>query len=318
MKKLLSGVCLLFLTALTACAPLSTFQAEGYKYEKPRVAILEFDNKASLSRQWKLSNGMRDLLVDALVKTNRYTVLTRRDLDVVLSELDIQQNAAFRTQGKLQQGKLKNLQYLIKGAVTDFAHVGGGALRVIGSKLGVGGSGEVAVVSVTIYVIEVESGEIVASKSMEGSASAGSVDFNATYKNVGFGGKAFFRTPLGKATQKVMQECLIEIGKAIATEEWRPAVVKVDGRRAIISGGGNRHITVGSDWAVYTQGEPLIDPKTGDVLGREPGVLAGRIRVTEVLDKYSVAEVLSGGFRVGQVLRPAEPMVKEKPEELKR
>ncbi len=313
MKKFLLGACLLSLTALTACAPLSTFQAEGYKYEKPRVAILEFDNKASLSRQWKLSNGMRDLLVDALVKTNRYTVLTRRDLDVVLSELDIQRDAAFRKEGKLRQGKLKNLQYLIKGAVTDFDHVSGGALRVIGSKLGVGGSGDVAVVSVTIYVIAVESGEIVASKSLEGTASAGSVDFNATYKNVGFGGKAFFRTPLGKATQEVMEECLIEIGKAIATEEWHPAVVKVDGRRIIISGGNDRHIAVDSEWAVYTEGEALVDPKTGDILGREPGALTGRIRVTEVLDKYSVAEIEQGTFRTGQELWPVAPPVKEKP-----
>ncbi len=318
MKKLLFCACLLSLTAVTACAPLNTFQAEEYKYEKPRVAILEFDNKASLNRQWKLSNGMRDLLVDALVKTNRYTVLTRRDLDVVLSELDIQQDSAFRKEGKLQQGKLKNLEYLIKGAVTDFSHIGGGALRVIGSKFGVGGSGDVAVVSVTIYVIKVESREIVASKSMEGTASAGSVDFKTTYNNVGFGGKAFFRTPLGKATQEVMEECLVEIGKAIATEAWHPSVVKVDGGRTIISGGTDRHITLGSEWAAYTEGEPLVDPKTGDVLGREPGILSGRIRVIEVKDKYSVAEIQNGNFRKGQVLWPAEQIVKEKQLEVNR
>ncbi len=318
MNKIVFCACLFSLTILSACAPLRTFQEEGYKYEKPRVAILEFDNKASLTRQWNLSNGMRDLLVDALVKTNRYTVLTRKDLDVVLSELDIQQNSAFRKEGKLQQGKLKNLQYLVKGAVTDFSHIGGGALRVIGSKLGIGGSGDVAVVSVTIYVIEVESGEIVASRSMEGRASAGSVGFNATYKNVGFGGKAFFRTPLGKATQEVMEECLIEIGKAIATKEWHPSVVKVDGSRTIISGGLDRQIVVGSEWTVYTEGEQLVDPKTGDVLGREPGVLSGRIQVTEVQGKYSVAEILDGDFQTGQILWPIAPVVKEKPGEKKR
>jgi curli biogenesis system outer membrane secretion channel CsgG len=290
---------------LSACVPFNSFHANQHKYEKPRVAILEFDNKASLSRQWRLSEGMRDILVDSLVKTDRYTVLTRRDLGAVLTELDIQQEPYFREEGKLQQGKLKNLQYLIKGAVTDFAHVKGGTLRVIGSTFGIGGSGQVAVVSVTLYVIEVETGEIIASKTMEGTASAGSVDFRTTYQDVVIGGKAFYRTPLGKATQDVMDQCLEHIAQVIAIEQWNPSVVKVDGSRIIISGGKDRQINLASQWSAYHKGESLVDPRTGDVLGHEPGALSGRIRVTEVHDKYSAAEILEGVFREGQDLRPA-------------
>lgn len=304
MKTLLYAVCVLFLTGLSACVPLNTFQTNQYKYEKPRVAILDFDNKASLSRQWQLSEGMRDIMVDSLVKTNRYTVLTRRDLGAVLTELDIQREHYFREEGKLQQGQLKNLQYLIKGAVTDFSHVKGGSLRVIGSKFGIGGSGQVAVVSVTLYVIEVESGEIIASKTMEGTASAGSVDFKTTYKNVAIGGKSFYRTPLGKATQDVMEQCLEQISEVIAINYWYPSVIKVKDSRIVISGGKDRHVSLASQWAAHEKGETLVDPKTGDVLGQEPGELSGRIRVTEVHDKYSTAEILEGTFRKGQELRP--------------
>jgi len=275
------------------------------------VAILEFENKASLSNQWKLSEGMRDLLVDALIKTDRYTVLTRNDLGAVLSELNIQREPHFRQQGKVQQGKLKNLQYLIKGAVTDFAHVRGGALRLAGSNFGLGISSDVAVVSLTLYVIDVESGEIIASKTMEGTASAGSADFDTTYKNVAIGGKSFFRTPLGKATQEVMEQCLENIAQVIATQQWHPSVVKVNGSGLIISGGRDRHITLGSQWSAYEKGEPLIDPKTGDVLGQEPGTYSGRIRVTEVHDKYSTAEVLEGVFKEGQNLRPELQLPKQ-------
>lgn len=294
-----------FLLMLTACVPLAQYQqADQYKYEKPRIAVLAFDNKASLSQQWKLSEGMRDVLVDSLVKTDRYTVLTRRDLGAVMAELDAQQAPYFREQGKLEQGKLKNLQYLIKGSITDFAHVKGSALRVLGSKLGIGGSGQVAIVSVTLYVISVETGEIIASKTMEGTASAGSLDFNATYNNVAFGGKTFFRTPLGKATQEVMDKCLVQISETIANDKWYPAVVKVDGNRITISGGEDRRITVDSQWQAYAEGEELVDPVTGDILGREPGKSTGLIRVNEVFDKYSVGEILEGGFGVGQALRP--------------
>jgi curli biogenesis system outer membrane secretion channel CsgG len=317
-KSSLYAACLLLLTGLCACAPYGSARTDQYKYEKPRVAILEFENKASLSNQWKLSEGMRDMLVDSLVKTGRYTVLTRNDLGAVLSELDIQRQPHFRQQGKLQQGKLKNLQYLIKGAVTDFAHVRGGALRVAGSHFGLGISSEVAVVSVTLYVIDVESGEIIASKTLEGTASAGSADFKTTYKDVAIGGKSFFRTPLGKATQQVMDQCLEQIAQVIATQQWHPSVVKVDGSRLIISGGEDRHLTVGAQWSAYEKGETLIDPKTGDVLGQEPGTCSGRIRVTEVHDKYSTAEIVEGVFSVGQELRlvpqKAEPQKAEQPD----
>lgn len=309
MKIVLSVVCLLLLTCLSACVPLNTALPQQHKYEKPRVAILAFENKASLARQWHLSEGLRDILVDALVKTNRYTVLTRRDLGAVLSELDIQRDPQFRKQGKLKQGNLKNLQYLIKGAVTDFSHIEGGTLRLIGSKFGIGGSGQVAVVTVTLYVIEVESGEIIASKTMEGTASAGSINFKIVYRDVALGGKAFFKTPLGKATRQVMEQCLTEIGKAIATEEWHPSVVKVEGARIVISGGKDRQVALASEWSVYTEGEALIDPKTGDLLGREPGELSGLIQVAEVYDKYSVAELIEGDFKPGQALWPVLPPV---------
>ena len=306
MTSLLRIACLLLLTSLTACAPFNSTRPDQYKYVKPRVAILDFENKASLSNQWKLSEGMRDMLVDALVKTDSYTVLTRNDLGAVLTELDIQSKPHFREQGKLQQGKLKNVQYLIKGAVTDFAHVRGGALRVVGSNLGLGISGEVAVVSLTLYVIDVESAEIIASKTMEGTASAGSVDFATTYKDVNIGGKSFFRTPLGKATQEVMEQCLENIAQVIAIQHWYPSVVRVNGPTLFISGGEDRRVTHGSQWSAYEKGETLIDPKTGDVLGQEPGRYSGRIRVTEVLDKYSTAEIIEGVFQEGQNLRPVE------------
>lgn len=306
-KTLLYTVCALLLTFMTACAPFNSFQKNQYKYEKPRVAILEFENKASYSHQWKLSEGMRDILVDSLVKTGRYTVLTRRDLGAVLTELDIQREPYFRPEGKLEQGKLKNLQYLIKGAVTDFAHVRGGSLRVHSDNFGISSDSKVAIVSVTLYVIDVESGEIITSKTLEGTASAGSANFKTTYHDVAIGGKSFFRTPLGKATQKVMDQCLEHIAEVIAVKRWYPSVVKLEGSRLIISGGADRHMALASEWAAYEKGESLIDPKTGDKLGQEPGLYSGRIQVTEVHDKYSIAEILEGVFSEGQDLRPALP-----------
>lgn len=310
--NVIKAVILLAVLLLAGCGPLLGPRADQYKYEKPRIAVLEFENKASLSTQWKLSEGMRDMLVDALVKTDRYVVLTRNELGAVISELEIQSDPRFRREGKLEKGKLKNVQYLIKGAVTDFTpNAKGGALRAFGSTFGIGGSGSVAVVSVTMYVIDVETGEIVASKTMDGSASSGSVEAGGEYKNIALGGKAFFRTPLGKATQEVMDQCLVYISDAIASTTWNPAVVKVEADRIYISGGKDRKIPLGSEWSAYVEGEKLIDPQTGDELGKTPGHLSGRLRIVDVQDKFSIAEAVDGSFAAGQSLRPAEKLEKK-------
>ncbi len=46
-----------------------------------------------------------------------------------------------------------------------------------------------------------------------------------------------------------------------------------------------------SRWAARTPSKPIVDPRTGDVLGHEPGELVGVIRVTEVHEQYSIATV---------------------------
>jgi len=299
----------LVLLTLSACGPLLGPRADQYKYQKPRIAVLEFENKASLSTQWKLSEGMRDMLVDALVKTDRYVVLTRNELGAVISELEIQSDPRFRQQGKLEKGKLKNVQYLIKGAVTDFTpNAKGGALRAFGSTFGIGASGSIAVVSVTLYVIDVETGEIVASKTMDGTASSSTIMAGGEYKNIALGGKAFFRTPLGEATQEVMDQCLAYISDAIASKTWNPAVVRVEGNQIYVSGGKDRKISPGSEWSAYVEGEKLIDPQTGDELGKTPGHLSGRLRIVDVQEKFSIAEAVDGTFAAGQSLRPADKL----------
>lgn len=284
----------------------------------PTIAILDFENKAYFPYRWDLGQGVRDLLVDELVNSQRYTVLNRADIQDVLRELEMQNSAGFRQEGRLDRGRLKNVKYLIKGAVTDFSHVEGGGIRAFAGKFGLGAGGETAVVSVTLYVTDVETGEVVVSRSFSGYAWAGRMDFEATYKQVNFGASSFYRTPLGEATTEVIRKCIESISEAIVREKWYPGVVKVVGDTLIISGGVDRGIEVGSIWTAHEAGEILIDPRTGDELGRLPGKDMGRVEVVEVEGRFSHARILEGEFAPGQILRmiPAEKPDKEDPKEL--
>jgi curli biogenesis system outer membrane secretion channel CsgG len=283
----------------------------------PTIAILDFENKARFPYRWNLGQGIRDRLVDELVNSQRYTVLNRADIQDVMRELDMQNSPKFRKEGRLDKGRLKNVKYLIKGAVTDFSHVSGGGIRGFAGKIGIGGGGETAVVSVTLYVTDVETGEVVVSRSFSGKAWAGSVDLSATYKNVSFGASSFSRTPLGEATAEVIKKCIKSISQAIVREKWYPRVVKVVGETLIFSGGVDRGIKVGSVWTAHEPGEILIDPQSGDELGRLPGRDMGQVEVVEVEGRFSHARVIEGEFAPGQILRmvPKEKPDKEEPEE---
>jgi len=311
--RILPLFALLTLLILGSCTPLNTprpLPREVIKYKIPTIAVLDFENKASFPYNWNLGQGVRDLLVNELVNSHRYTVLNRADLNSIISELDMQQQKYFRKEGRVDQGRLKNVQYLIKGAVTDFSHVSGGGLRAFADKIGLGTGGELAVVSVTLYVIKIETGEVVVSRTFDRHVWAGKADFAATYSKVGFGGSAFYRTPLGEATRGVIRDCVTSISRVIVRENWYPSVVQVDGNNLIITGGIDRGIQVDSLWAAFEAGEPLRDPETGDELGRSAGKSSGRIQVTAIEDTFSHAAILEGSFTTGQSLRP---VVKEKP-----
>ena len=68
---------------------------------------------------------------------------------------------------------------------------------------------------------------------------------------------------------------------------------------------------VGQIWTVMSQGKTLTDPDTGEVLGREEGVV-GKARVISVLPKLCTAELLEGADKVtdGMVVR-LTPAAKE-------
>ncbi len=270
----------------------------------PTIAILDFENKANFPYHWNLGQGIRDRLVDELVNSQRYTVLNRADIQDVIYELEMQSSPKFRREGRLDKGRLKSVKYLIKGAVTDFSHVAGGGIRGFAEKIGIGAGGEMAVVSVTLYVTEVETGEVVVSRSFSGNAWAGNLDVAATYKNVSFGASSFYRTPLGEATTEVIKKCIESISQAIVREKWYPSVVKVVGDSLIFSGGVDRGIKVGSNWTAHEAGELLIDPQTGDELGRLPGKYVGQVVVVEVEGRFSHARILEGEFSPGQILKP--------------
>ena len=264
-------------------------------YVKPTVAVMKFENRAPFPLNWSLGEGMAEVLVDRLMATGRYHVVERQELGAVISELALQQGGSTRAHGKADIGRIKNCQYLIKGTVTDFGHVStrSGAFSAFSWDL-FGGSNR-AVMGIVVYVVDVESGEIIASESIEESVRAKDVTVQAAYSGIAFGGSTFYRTPLGRATSKVVGRAVKRITQAIADRPWEPQIAEVqaDGT-VIINGGRDRGLRSGAEFDVIRQGPPILDPATGDVIGAAAGKCVGRVIVHEVHARYATATIVVG------------------------
>ena len=306
MKRILIIAAALAVLACAGCQGGPWGRDKG-NFVKPTIAVMKFENRAPFPVGWDLSGGMRDVLVDRLVATGRFQVIERPELDSILRELRFQQSGATRNQARAKLGRIKNVEYLVKGTVTDFGHVSSSS-----GSLGLGGldffgGGTRAVMSMTLYVVDVESGEIVCSESLEESVRAKDIAVKVAYKDVAFGGKVFYKTPLGRATAKVIDRAVRRVSKFVAARPWEPkiAAVQPDGQ-VILNGGQNRGVQLEAVYEVVEAGAPIIDPDTGDPIGAHPGKILGRLRIVSVRDQYAISEILvgeAGSLKIGQRCR---------------
>ncbi|MFO7534695.1 MAG: CsgG/HfaB family protein [Kiritimatiellia bacterium] len=281
---------------------------------KPVVAVTSFENRSGFEGQWRIGDGIADQLVGELKKSRKYEVLERQKLDLVLSELNLQNNPLFRREGRAATGQLKNCRFLIRGEINDFTHVGGGSFMIAMRQFFLFGRGYVARVSLSLTVVDVETGVIVGSVPCMGHAYAREAGFEAEYKNVSFGGEAFYRTPLGQATREAIRSGVRQLQRDIPLQFWQPMIAAVEGDAVILNGGAEDGFEVGMDYRVRRSAVPVTDPATGDLLTWMAGAEVGLLRVHEVSGRISLAAPVRGsGFARGQYLEPVPALAGRTP-----
>ncbi len=273
---------------------------------KKVVAVSRFENKSSWSGQWNLDDGMADQLTDALVQSGRFVVLERQTLSDVLAEQDLASSGRAMKSRSARTGKLTSAQVLIKGAITEFALNSSGS----GTGIGIGGfrigskRGD-AHVGLIIRLIDTTTGEVLDSHRVEGKAESGGLSLGVDLGGVSFGTEGFKKTPLGKATQIAIDNAVEYIASKLDDLPFEGRVIKVKGDVVYISAGKRHDVSKGEKFAVYSVGEELVDPETGEMLGAEEEEL-GDIEVFQVSEKFSKARPvgsISGKIERGNIIR---------------
>ncbi len=269
----------------------------------PVVAVTSFENRSGFAGQWQLGSGMADLLVSELVHSRNFTVVERQHFEGLVDEIERQRSRLFRGEGKTAIGRMKNAQYLLRGVINDFSQTSGSSLSFAFRSLFFLGRGHNARVALTLTIVDIETGQIIAAVQSTGLVRTREAYVDTNYKGVSFGGDIFFATPLGKATARAIRGGVREITREMPKNPWRPMISCLKNGVVILNGGKDREFRENTVYVVRAPAEPVTDPATGDILTFLPGAKVGTIRITRVDEKVAFAEILQGSsFERGQCL----------------
>ncbi len=148
--------------ALFAVAAATAAQAQAQD-EKPRIAVLDFENKAD--NHWWWSNGAgaaQDIFVTALVQSGRYRVVERERLQAIIQEQNLSMSGDIDPATALQLGRLAGVKYFLTGALTEYGGTDTGAHGAgVRGLPGFGGGKRTFVAAFNARLIDAETGDIV-------------------------------------------------------------------------------------------------------------------------------------------------------------
>jgi curli biogenesis system outer membrane secretion channel CsgG len=274
--------------ALTAILIPIQLQAQG----KIRVAIWDFENNAEQS--WWFWNDLgpaaRNHIDTAFseneVLSERFSVIEREKLDMVLKEQGLATSGALDQQTAAQVGKVLGVKYIITGGIDKFA-----INTTKGGFGGIGGSYTKAEASINLRLIDTTTAERVMAVSADGDVKkGGGFAMGASLSREDEWGIA--SEAIEKASGKVVELfaahkslAKLDAGGAMAGAEGK--IIKIEGGKAWINMGEMSGIKAGDKFTVLSVGEELRDPDTGQVLGVEESEV-GEGEVVEVKDRFAI------------------------------
>ena len=209
---------------------------------------------------------------------------------------------------------------MVVGTITQFGtEKKGFSVGGIGGRFGKFGAGKVgtqkgiANVKLTARIVDINTGEILASKTGEGTSKRKGLMLGGGGGGFGAGGISmtssdFRETIIGEATEAAVKDLaaqLIEDYGKLPDVEYviRGMVADVDGSSLILNVGSGAGVKAGDTLKILRVKRTVKDPATGKVL-REITTSLGEARIDEVDEGSSMATIISGSdVKVGDLVR---------------
>lgn len=258
--RLLAKLSMALTTLLMVMAPLSSTAQD--KTIKRKVAIGRFTNETQYARGLfydKENDPMRkqalDILSSKLAASEKFILLEREDLDVLVAEAGEGMNKI-------------GADYIILGSITEFGRKAEGEQKVFSST-----KTQTVEAGVSIRLVEAATGLIIYSDEASGFAET------TTKQTMGIGGTAGFDATLSdKAISAALSQLVENIINKCMDKPWRSYILSVDDDSYLISGGISQGLSTGDQFNVYKKGKSVKNPQTGLTI-ELPGQRIGTVTV---------------------------------------
>ena len=305
-----------------------------FAQQKRRVAVMDFNYgtvstsvAAIFGSNQDVGKGIVDLLIDRLVNDGTYRVIERQALNKIIAEQNFSNSNRADPNSAAKIGKLLGVDTIIVGDITQFGrddhntNLGG-----VGSTLGHYGLGGVgvhkakAVVAVTARMVDVDTGEILASVTGTGESQRSGTDlvgggasgWSSGGGHLDMGSSNFGQTILGEAVKASVSQLAtgLEANASKLPVAAAPAPVPVSGLVAdassndiIINVGTSSGVKVGDKLSVTRVSRVIKDPVTGKPL-RSIETVLGQITITSVDAGSAVGTFAgTGPVKVGDTVK---------------
>ena len=307
MRRIRLWMNIMLAMALLLIAHVSTAEEQQNKGTtlsiKKKVIVGAFEDKAD--HRWyrgtSPGDGMADMLITALVKSEKFRVYERAAMDEILKEKGMSYsdlaNPGLETSKKLEIGDM-----LVKATITEFGYkekeIGGGVTKKFIKKVKL--VEYTARVAVDLRLISVGTSEVLWAGDVHGTETSRSLGVKT--EDFSFGDKKHFDEHIvGKATRKVINEIVEKLGEETKNIPWTGILIVAD-EFLFIDAGNEIGIVPGMQFDVQRVQKVVKHPKTGKVLKVLRDTL-GVVKATEVEEGVTTVEALSGeGFQNGDMV----------------
>jgi curli biogenesis system outer membrane secretion channel CsgG len=269
---------------------------------KKRIAVSRFEDRTG-SGYHSLGEGMADMLITALVKSKKFMVLERQDIERLLQEQQFGESFMVTPETAPKVGQILGVELFVIGSITEFGQkesdVSGGF-----SAFGAGLKTKTSRAAVDIRIVNTTTGEIIASETEEGSES--STGIAVAYEDINFSNiDSWDDTDIGKAAREAIGGCVKLIAENMEKIPWSGKILKVNSDGTVLMKPGSEgNVKVGMEFLVFRPGEDVKDPDTGLSLGAEETKI-GKIKVIEdaLKGKAAKAKIIEGAdLQVGDTV----------------
>ncbi|MBX2906512.1 MAG: hypothetical protein KF744_10770 [Taibaiella sp.] len=267
---------------LTISVTLMLLSLGAIAQGKTTIGVVPFKNSTSTRYHYNTKSkeitAIQDAVTQVFLATKRFSLVEREKMDQVRSEKQLQQNEDFIDGQVIEQSKSLGAQYIVTGNVSKAQEETSQMRAPIAGTI----TSRTAEVAFSIKVIDVTTGEIVATNSFTGNGR----------------GKNSFEDALDKVKpdiERFIRENFKITGSIASVEEKNAAG---DAVKVLLACGSSVGMQPGYAFKVYEAKELTVD---GKKLTRK--MTLGRIVVNRVEDEnFSVCEVTEGGAAIAQKL----------------